>query len=153
QFISGSLGDLFDHLRCQDFVSFTGSAATALRLKSHPAVLRNAVRFVAETDSLNSSILAPDVRPDMAEFDLFIKEVAREMTVKAGQKCTAIRKALVPRDLLGQVVQALQAALGKVVIGDPRAQGVRMGPLAGIEQKRELLARVAELREEAELVF
>jgi oxepin-CoA hydrolase/3-oxo-5,6-dehydrosuberyl-CoA semialdehyde dehydrogenase len=152
QFIGGSLGNLFDHLNCQDFVSFTGSASTAQQLKSHPAVMRHAVRFVAETDSLNSSILAPDVRPGMAEFDLFIKEVAREMTAKAGQKCTAIRKALVPRDLVGEVVAALQSALGKVVLGDPRAEGVRMGPLASLAQKREVLARVAELRTESELV-
>jgi len=152
QFIGGSLGNLFDHLGCQDFVSFTGSASTAQRLKSHPVVMRQAVRFVAETDSLNSSILAPDVRPGMAEFDLFIKEVTREMTAKAGQKCTAIRKALVPRDLVAEVVTALQSALGKVVLGDPRTEGVRMGPLASIEQKREVLARVAELRTEAELV-
>ena len=152
QFIGGSLGDLFDHLGCQDFVSFTGSASTARKLKSHPVVLREAVRFVAETDSLNSSILAPDVRPDMPEFDLFIKEVTREMTAKAGQKCTAIRKALVPRGVVAEVVAALQAALAKVSIGDPRAEGVRMGPLASLDQRREVLARVAELRSEAELV-
>jgi oxepin-CoA hydrolase / 3-oxo-5,6-dehydrosuberyl-CoA semialdehyde dehydrogenase len=152
QFIGGGLGDLFDHLGCQDIVSFTGSASTALRLKSHPTVMRHAVRFVAETDSLNSSILAPDVRPGMPEFDLFIKEVTREMTAKAGQKCTAIRKALVPRDLLGEAATALQAALAKVVIGDPRAEGVRMGPLASLDQRREVLARVAELRAEAELI-
>jgi oxepin-CoA hydrolase / 3-oxo-5,6-dehydrosuberyl-CoA semialdehyde dehydrogenase len=152
QFVGGSLDNLFDHLGCQDIVSFTGSASTALRLKSHPAVMRNAVRFVAETDSLNSSILAPDVRPGMPEFDLFIKEVAREMTAKAGQKCTAIRKALVPRSVVAEVVTALQTALGKVVVGDPRVEGVRMGPLASLEQKREVLARVAELRAEADLV-
>ncbi len=152
QFIAGSVGDLFDHLNCQDFVSFTGSASTAQRLKSHPAVMRHAVRFIAETDSLNSSILAPDVRPGMAEFDLFIKEVTREMTAKAGQKCTAIRKALVPRDLVAEVVTALQGALAKVVVGDPRLEGVRMGPLASIDQRHEVLARVSELRAEAELV-
>lgn len=152
QFIGGGLGDIFDHLTCQDFVSFTGSASTAQQLKSHPMVMRHAVRFVAETDSLNSSILAPDVRPDMAEFDLFIREVTREMTAKAGQKCTAIRKALVPRDLVAEVITALQGTIGKVVLGDPRAEGVRMGPLASLGQKREVLARVAELRKEAELV-
>ena len=152
QFIGGSLGNLFDHLGCQDFVSFTGSASTALKLKSHPVVMRQAVRFVAETDSLNSSILAPDVRPGMPEFDLFIREVTREMTAKAGQKCTAIRKALVPRGVVAEVVTALQAALGKVTVGDPRLEGVRMGPLASIDQRREVLARVAELRGEAELV-
>lgn len=152
QFIGGSLGNLFDYLGCQDFVSFTGSASTAHQLKSHPVVMRQAVRFVAETDSLNSSILAPDVRPDMPEFDLFIKEVAREMTAKAGQKCTAIRKALVPRSVVAEVVTALQGALGKVIMGDPRVEGVRMGPLASLDQRREVLARVAELRNEAQLV-
>ena len=152
QFIGGSLGNLFDHLTCQDFVSFTGSASTALRLKAHPVVMREAVRFVAETDSLNSSILAPDVSPEMPEFDLFIKEVSREMTAKAGQKCTAIRKVLVPKTMVSAVVTALQSALGKIVIGDPRVEGVRMGPLASMEQKHEVLARVADLRREADLV-
>ena len=152
QFIGGSLGDLFDHLNCQDLVSFTGSASTALRLKSHPVVTRQAVRFIAETDSLNSSILAPDVASGAPEFDLYVKEVVREMTVKAGQKCTAIRKALVPRRLVGEVVTALQGALGRIVMGDPRLEGVRMGPLASIDQQGEVLQRVAELRGEAELV-
>ena len=152
QFIGGSLGDLFDHLNCQDLVSFTGSASTALRLKSHPVVTRQAVRFIAETDSLNSSILAPDVASGAPEFDLYVREVVREMTVKAGQKCTAIRKALVPRRLVGEVVAALQGALGRIVMGDPRLEGVRMGPLASIDQQGEVLQRVAELRGEAELV-
>ncbi len=96
QLICGSVGDLFDHLTCQDFVSFTGSADTAAGLRVHPTVIRRAVPFTAETDSLNSSILAPDAPPGSAEFDLFIREVTRELTVKAGQKCTAIRRALVP---------------------------------------------------------
>ena len=152
QFIGGSLGDLFDHLNCQDLVSFTGSASTALRLKSHPVVTRQAVRFIAETDSLNSSILAPDVASGAPEFDLYVREVVREMTVKAGQKCTAIRKALVPRRLVGEVVTALQGALNRIVMGDPRLEGVRMGPLASIDQQGEVLQRVAELRCEAELV-
>src|SRR6266436_6867317 len=96
QLVCGGLGDLFDHLNCQDTVSFTGSAHTAARLRTHPAIVRHAGPFIAETDSLNSSILGVDARPGTPEFDLFIHEVAREMTVKAGQKCTAIRKALVP---------------------------------------------------------
>ena len=152
QLVCGGLGDLFDHLGCQDVVSFTGSAATAAKLRSHPAVVRESVRFIAETDSLNSSILAPDVRPGMPEFDLFIREVAREMTAKAGQKCTAIRKALVPQALVGEVAMALSAALAPVTIGDPRRADVRMGPLASLDQRREVLARVAELGREAELV-
>jgi oxepin-CoA hydrolase/3-oxo-5,6-dehydrosuberyl-CoA semialdehyde dehydrogenase len=152
QLVCGSLGDLFEHLGCQDTVAFTGSADTASRLRAHPAVLRNAVPFIAETDSLNCSILAVDALPGSPEFDLFVAEVAREMTVKAGQKCTAIRRALVPGRLAGDVVSALQAALQKIVVGDPRAEGVRMGPLVSQEQRSEVLARVLELRSEADLV-
>jgi len=146
QLVCGNLGDLFDHLNCQDTVSFTGSAHTAARLRIHPVIIRHAVPFIAETDSLNSSILAPDALPGTPEFDLFVKEVVREMTVKAGQKCTAIRKALVPAAAAGDVVAALQAALQKIVVGDPRAEGVRMGPLVSQEQRIDVLARVAELR-------
>jgi oxepin-CoA hydrolase/3-oxo-5,6-dehydrosuberyl-CoA semialdehyde dehydrogenase len=152
QLVCGGLGNLFDHLNCQDTVSFTGSAHTAASLRAHPAVIRHAVPFIAETDSLNSSILAPDAAPGTPEFDLFVKEVVREMTVKAGQKCTAIRKALVPASAAGEAVAALQAALQKIVVGDPRAEDVRMGPLVSQEQRTEVLARVAELRGEADLV-
>jgi oxepin-CoA hydrolase/3-oxo-5,6-dehydrosuberyl-CoA semialdehyde dehydrogenase len=152
QLVCGGVGDLFDHLGCQDVVSFTGSAATAARLRTHPAVVRNSVRFVAETDSLNSSILGPDAGPGTPEFGLFVQEVAQEMTVKAGQKCTAIRKALVPKPLLADVVAALQAKLAQTVVGDPRAPGVGMGPLASLAQREEVLARVAELEREAERV-
>ena len=128
QFIAGCLGDLFDHLDCQDLVSFTGSASTAARLKAHPAVMRHAVRFIAETDSLNSSILAPDAAPGTPEFELYVREVTREMTVKAGQKCTAIRKALVPRRVVGEVVDALQRALSEVVRRRPAPRGSAHGP-------------------------
>jgi oxepin-CoA hydrolase/3-oxo-5,6-dehydrosuberyl-CoA semialdehyde dehydrogenase len=152
QLVCGSLGNLFDHLNCQDIVSFTGSAHTAARLRVHPAVIRHAVPFIAETDSLNSSILALDAAPGTAEFDLFIKEVVREMTVKAGQKCTAIRKALVPAAVAGDVIAALQAALRGIVVGDPRLEGVRMGPLVSGEQRTDVLERVALLRREADLV-
>ena len=152
QLICGGVGDLFDHLGCQDVVSFTGSAATAAKLRTHPAVVRHSVRFVAETDSLNSSILGPDAGPGTAEFSLFVQEVAREMTVKAGQKCTAIRKALVPKAMLGEVVAALSAKLAETVVGDPRVAGVGMGPLANLAQRDEVLARVAELERESERV-
>jgi oxepin-CoA hydrolase/3-oxo-5,6-dehydrosuberyl-CoA semialdehyde dehydrogenase len=152
QLVCGSLGNLFDHLNCQDTVSFTGSAHTAAALRVHPAVIRHAVPFIAETDSLNSSILALDAAPGSVEFDLFVKEVVREMTVKAGQKCTAIRKALVPAKAAGDVVAALRTALQKIVVGDPRAEGVRMGPLVSQEQRTDVLARVADLRAEADLV-
>ncbi len=107
QLIVGGVGDLFDHLIGQDVVSFTGSAQTALKLKSHPTIVRESVRFVAEQDSLNASLLGPDAAPGTPEFDLFIKEVATEMTVKAGQKCTAIRRAMAPAQYLDAVEQAL----------------------------------------------
>jgi oxepin-CoA hydrolase/3-oxo-5,6-dehydrosuberyl-CoA semialdehyde dehydrogenase len=152
QLVCGGLGNLFDHLNCQDTVSFTGSARTAASLRVHPAIIRHAVPFIAETDSLNSSILALDAVAGTAEFDLFVAEVVREMTVKAGQKCTAIRKALVPAAVAGDVVAALRTALQKIVVGDPRADGVRMGPLVSQEQRTDVLARVAELRREADLV-
>ena len=152
QLICGGVGDLFDHLGCQDVVSFTGSASTAQRLRVHPAVVRNAVRFVAETDSLNSCVLGADAQPGTAEFDLFIREVAREMTSKAGQKCTAIRRALVPETLAAPVVAALAAALAKIVVGDPRVEGVRMGPLASLAQRREVVQQLEALRREADVV-
>jgi len=152
QLVCGGVGDLFEHLGCQDVVSFTGSASTAAKLRTHPTVVRHAVRFVAETDSLNSSVLGPDAGPGSPEFTLFVQEVAREMTVKAGQKCTAIRKALVPKAMLGEVVAALQAKLAETVVGDPREAGVGMGPLASIAQRDEVLARLAELERESERV-
>jgi len=152
QLVCGSVGDLFAHLSCQDAVSFTGSASTAQKLRQHPAVIRNSVRFIAETDSLNSSVLAPDAIAGTPEFDLFVKEVVREMTVKAGQKCTAIRRALVPTAQTRAVIEALQAALARVAVGDPRAEGVRMGPLASLGQRREVLAQLEALRAEADVV-
>ena len=152
QLVCGGLGDLFDGLNCQDTVSFTGSAHTAAKLRVHPVILRHAVPFIAETDSLNSSILAPDCAPGSVEFGLFVKEVAREMTVKAGQKCTAIRKALVPEAVAGEVVAALQGVLRDIVVGDPRVEGVHMGPLVSQEQRTSVLACVAELCREADLV-
>jgi oxepin-CoA hydrolase/3-oxo-5,6-dehydrosuberyl-CoA semialdehyde dehydrogenase len=152
QLLAGGVGDLFDHLTCQDVVSFTGSASTAAKLRSHPTVVGRSVRFIAETDSLNSSVLGPDAAPGTPEFDLYIKEVVREMTVKAGQKCTAIRRALVHRSHVATAVEALSAALGRIVVGDPRAEGIRMGPLASRDQRREVLARIDDLRREADLV-
>jgi oxepin-CoA hydrolase / 3-oxo-5,6-dehydrosuberyl-CoA semialdehyde dehydrogenase len=152
QIVCGGLGNLFDHLTCQDSVAFTGSADTASRLRVHPTIVRNAVPFIAETDSLNCSVLAADAAPGTPEFDLFVKEVAREMTAKTGQKCTAIRRALVPAEFTADTVTALQAALQKIVVGDPRSEGVRMGPLVSMDQRTDVLARVADLRREAELV-
>ncbi len=153
QLICGSTGDLFDHLTCQDVISFTGSASTAQRLRQHPVIMAHSVRFTAETDSLNSSILGPDVRPGTAEFDLFVNEVVREMTAKAGQKCTAIRKAVVPAERAREVIDAVCESLGKIAVGDPRLENVRMGPVASTDQRREVLDQIAKLQREAELVY
>jgi oxepin-CoA hydrolase / 3-oxo-5,6-dehydrosuberyl-CoA semialdehyde dehydrogenase len=152
QLVCGGVGDLFEHLTCQDVVSFTGSAATAARLRQHPTVSVNSIRFTSETDSLNSSILGPDAGAGTPELDLFVREVVREMTVKAGQKCTAIRKAIVPAARVAEVLEALRAALGKVVVGDPRLEGVRMGPVASLSQRREVLSQLAHLLRESEIV-
>ncbi len=153
QLVCGALGDAFDHVTCQDLVAFTGSAATAHHLSTHPEVVANATRFFAETDSLNASILGSDAAPGTPEFDLFVKEVATEMTVKAGQKCTAIRRALVPAVYVDEVAAALRARLGEVTVGNPRAEGVKMGPLAGLAQREEVRARVADLKREADVVY
>src|SRR5881398_697217 len=145
QLISGSVGDLFDHLTGQDVVSFTGSAHSALKLKSHPTVVRESVRFVAEQDSLNASLLGPDAAPGTPEFDLFVKEVATEMTVKAGQKCTAIRRAMAPAQYLDAVEEALGERLAKTKVGDPRAEDTRMGALVSLSQRDDVRERIAEL--------
>src|SRR5205814_7877125 len=145
QLVCGSLGDAFDHLTGQDSVFFTGSAATAMKLRSHPVVLAQSVRFTAEADSLNASVLGPAAVPGTAEFDLYVKEVAREMTTKAGQRCTAIRRALVPSGLVDEVVAALADRLAKVVVGDPRREEVRMGPLVSLDQRGEVERAAATL--------
>jgi oxepin-CoA hydrolase/3-oxo-5,6-dehydrosuberyl-CoA semialdehyde dehydrogenase len=152
QLVMGGVGDLFDHLTLQDVVSFTGSAQTAMKLQSHPVIARESVRFIAERDSLNASVLGPDSGPGTAEFDLFIKEVAREMTVKAGQKCTAIRRAMAPAEHLDAVEAALIERLGKARIGNPREEGVTMGALASRAQLRSVREAVAELARSARIV-
>ncbi|EQD75742.1 bifunctional aldehyde dehydrogenase/enoyl-CoA hydratase, partial [mine drainage metagenome] len=152
QLICGGVGDLFEHLTCQDTIAFTGSASTARKLRTHPRVVDQSVRFTAETDSLNSCILGPDAAPGSPEFDLFVREVVREMTVKAGQKCTAIRKAIVPASRSAAVVDALRDALEKVVVGDPRRDSVGMGPVASLAQRREVLEQLARLTREAQVV-
>jgi oxepin-CoA hydrolase/3-oxo-5,6-dehydrosuberyl-CoA semialdehyde dehydrogenase len=153
QLICGSTGDLFDHLTCQDVVTFTGSAETGKKLREHPSIVQQSIRFNMEADSLNCSILGPDAKPGTEEFGLFIKEVAREMTVKSGQKCTAIRRTIVPDDMVKDVLDALKKRLDGVKIGDPAAEGVTMGPLAGKAQVKEVLARVSELQKAAEVVY
>ena len=145
QLIVGGVGDLFDHLTGQDIVSFTGSASTALKLRTHPTVIRESVRFVAEQDSLNASLLGPDGAPGTPEFDLFVKEVATEMTVKAGQKCTAIRRAMAPADYLDAVEDALAERLAKTKVGDPRAEDTRMGALVSLSQRDDVRQKIAEL--------
>ena len=145
QLIVGGVGDLFDHLTGQDVVSFTGSASTALRLRTHPTVMRESVRFIAEQDSLNASILGPDAAPGTPEFDLFVREVAIEMTVKAGQKCTAIRRAMAPAQHLDAVQQALSERLASTKVGDPRAEETRMGALVSISQREDVRQKIAEL--------
>jgi len=152
QLIIGGTGDLLDRLNGQDVVTFTGSAETAAKLRVHPNLVRQAVPFNAEADSLNCAILAPDVTPDDPEFELFIQEVVREMTVKAGQKCTAIRRAIVPRQHLDAVASRLKQRLAQVVAGDPALQQVRMGALASHAQQADVAARVAQLSARAELV-
>jgi oxepin-CoA hydrolase/3-oxo-5,6-dehydrosuberyl-CoA semialdehyde dehydrogenase len=152
QFIVGTTDDLFDHLTCQDVVSFTGSAATSEMLQRHPVIAREAVRFVAERDSLNAAILAPDAKPGTPEFDLFIKEVAKEMTVKAGQKCTAIRRALAPSAHVDTFIAALRERLAKVQVGNPELETVRMGPVVGLKQRRDVLSHVEKLKTEAQIV-
>ena len=153
QLVVGSTGDLLDHLGGQDVVSFTGSAQTAAKLKAHPTIIRESVRFVAEQDSLNASMLGPDATEDSPEFELFIKEVANEMTVKAGQKCTAIRRAMVPAAMLDAAQQALSARLSKTTVGDPALEEVRMGAIVSQSQRADVREKVATLSSEAKVVF
>jgi oxepin-CoA hydrolase / 3-oxo-5,6-dehydrosuberyl-CoA semialdehyde dehydrogenase len=153
QLICGSVGDMFDHLGGQDVVSFTGSAETAAKLQRHPVIAREAVRFVAERDSLNATVLGPDAAPGTPEFDLFVKEVVREMTTKAGQKCTAIRRAFVPTAFIDAVEEAITARLSKVVVGDPQVEGVTMGALASVSQVEDVRDKARELSSEARLAF
>ena len=153
QLVCGGVGDLFDHLTEQDLVSFTGSAATARKLRAHPVVVERAVRFNAEADSLNCSILGPDAGPDSAEFDLYVRQLVTEMTVKAGQKCTAIRRVLVPSQFADAVTEAVTERLATVVIGSPADESVRMGALASLEQREEVRRSVKGLLAAARLAY
>jgi len=151
QFVAGSLGDTLDHLTGQDLVGFTGSAATAATLRAHPGVVRNGVRFSAEADSLNLSALGPDAAPGTPEFDLYVGQLVTEMTVKAGQKCTAIRRAFVPAEHVDAVVEAVSAKLAKITVGDPAT--ARMGALAGLEQREEVRRGIKALADSGRIVF
>lgn len=153
QLICGSAGDILDHVTEQDVVTFTGSASTGRMLKQKKSIIDNSVRFNMEADSLNCSILGPDATPDTEEFKLFIKEVAREMTVKAGQKCTAIRRTIVPENLTDEVIKALSERLKGTTLGDPAVEGVRMGPLASRDQVKDVKEKVAELMTVCELAY
>lgn len=153
QLICGGVGDLIDHLGPEDVVVFTGSATTGRKLRQHPVVVRNNVRFMMEADSLNCSILGPDARPGTPEFDAYANEIVREMTIKCGQRCTAIRRAIAPSATLDALTAALRERLACVVVGDPADKSVGMGALASQSQRDEVRANVARLRAAAELVY
>ncbi|MBU3029457.1 phenylacetic acid degradation bifunctional protein PaaZ [Paracoccus marinaquae] len=152
QLVCGGVGDLLDHVDGQDVVTFTGSAATGQKLRSHPAIVANSVRFTMEADSLNASILGPDAGPGTPEFDLFVKEVQREMTSKAGQKCTAIRRVLVPVQHEAAVIEALSALLAKTAVGLPGDANARMGALASQGDRDSVREKIAAIAREAEIV-
>lgn len=153
QLICGSANGILDHVISQDVVTFTGSASTGKMLKAHPRLLEEAVHFNMEADSLNCCILGPDVKPGSTEFDIFIKEVQREMTTKAGQKCTAVRRIMVPENMVEDVQIALGKRLAGTVIGDPNAEGVRMGALAGKTQLKEVIEKVEQLSKTQKIVY
>lgn len=153
QLVIGSGQGILDHLTYQDVVTFTGSAATGRKLRAHPRILAEAVPFNLEADSLNAAVLGPDAGPGTAEFDLFIKEVRKEMTAKCGQKCTAIRRAIVPAHLVEDVQIALGKALAQTTVGHPQAEGVRMGALAGRDQAQRLREQVRRLAKNTPIVY
>lgn len=153
QLICGGAGDLLDHLGGQDTVGFTGSASTAALLRAHPSVVGHAVRFTAEADSLNAAVLGHGAAPGTAEFDLFVDEVTREMTVKAGQKCTAIRRVLVPAAHLDAATEAIRTRLADVVVGPPADEQTQMGALASLGQRDEVEAAIGRLAGAADVVF
>lgn len=152
QLLLGPTGNLLDHLGGQDSIAFTGSAATACKLKTHPTIVSETVRFAAEQDSLNASILGPEAAVDSPEFELFIKEVVREISQKTGQKCTAIRRIMVPDTMLDAAQSAIVERLSRITVGDPREETTRMGALAGISQRADVAANVEALKHDASIV-
>lgn len=152
QLICGSVGNMLDHVTEQDAVTFTGSAKVGRMLKNHPAIVANSTRFTMEADSLNASILGEDAVAGTPEFDLFVKEVAREMTSKAGQKCTAIRRVIAPRAQVDALIDALRDRLSKTAVGLPGAETTRMGALASLDQRVEVRERIIELQKGASIV-
>ncbi|MEM9891340.1 MAG: phenylacetic acid degradation bifunctional protein PaaZ [Actinomycetota bacterium] len=153
QLVCADPGDLLDHLDGQDSVAFTGSAATAQALRTHPGLAQRSVHFSAELDSLNAAVLLPSATPDTPEFGLYVKELVSEITTKAGQKCTAIRRALVPESLVAPVGEALEAALADVVVGDPRADGVTMGSVVSTAQQTSVLEAVERIGTAADTII
>lgn len=153
QLLVGSAHGILDHVQSQDLVTFTGSASTGQQLKAHPRIISEAVPFNLEADSLNCTLLGEDAVPGTIEFDLFIKEVRKEMTTKCGQRCTGIRRAIVPADLLDDVQIALGNALSQTIIGDPNVEGVRMGALAGKSQVEEVRNQIKKLMTESSIAY
>ena len=153
QLVSGSARGILDHVESQDVVTFTGSAETGRMLKAHPRIISEAVPFNMEADSLNCSVLGLDSVPGTPEFDLFIKEIKREMTVKCGQKCTAVRRIIVPETLIEDVQSALVKALAQTTIGDPRVEGVKMGALAGKVHQQEVQEKIQQLAKNATILY
>ena len=153
QLICGSAGDLLDHVTSQDVVTFTGSASTGLMLKSHPRILAESVPFNMEADSLNCIVLGTDVKPGLPEWEIFVKEVRKEMTVKAGQKCTAIRRIFIPEPLMEEAWNAIGKSLSQTTIGNPANEKVRMGSLAGQQQREEVKAQVQKLLASSQIVY
>jgi oxepin-CoA hydrolase/3-oxo-5,6-dehydrosuberyl-CoA semialdehyde dehydrogenase len=153
QLICGNVGDLLDHVTSQDVITFTGSKSTALKLKKHERILEESVPFNMEADSLNCIVLGDDVNPSDAEWDIFIKEVRKEMTVKAGQKCTAIRRIFVPENKMEDVWKSLKQLLSQTVIGNPLNEKVRMGSLAGQSQREEVKQQVQKLLASSQLIY
>ena len=153
QLICGSTGNLLDLLYAQDVVTFTGSASTGLKLKSNPFILKENVSFTMEADSLNCIVLGDDVEPGMPEWEIFVKEVRKEMTVKAGQKCTAIRRIFVPANRMEEMRKAISAALAQTLIGNPTNEKVRMGSLAGQDQRKEVKHQVQKLLASSHIIY
>src|SRR6186713_1636858 len=153
QLICGSAGDLLDHVTSQDVVTFTGSASTGLMLKSNPRIMNENVPFNMEADSLNCIVLAEDVTPGKPEWDIFVKEVRKEMTTKAGQKCTAIRRIFVPENRMEDAWKAIATSLDQTTIGNPLNEKVRMGSLAGQEQRKEVKIQVEKLLASSQIIY
>ena len=153
QLICGSTGNLLDLLNAQDVVTFTGSASTGLKLKSNPSIIRENVPFTMEADSLNCIVLGEDVEPGMPEWEIFVKEVRKEMTVKAGQKCTAIRRIFVPQNKIGDIRKSISTALSQTLIGNPMNEKVRMGSLAGQDQRKEVKQQVQKLLASSHIIY